>query len=422
MSGLGGEKQRKLPMAKARACLRRILITVLLICCGAECAHAAPDEELLGKDLGYPVGTSTTWFSDERVRVGSFSHLDSILPYRRLLRADGPRALPVASTTPDYVYTGGTIDDFLARRRITGLMVIKDGVVQLERYQYERTPEHRLLSNSMAKSITSIAVGLALQEGRIRSLDDNAAVYVPELAGSAYGETSIRTLLRMSSGVQFSERYDGADDLSKYVFRQFRDGTIAALRSFSTRDAPAGQRFHYASVETIVLGFVVRGATGQTLSDYVADRLWRPMGAEGDATWTIDQGGVEYAWGNFNATLRDFGRLAILLADDGGRDGKQIIPRDYLLEATDYHRHPPAFTPGAATPYYGYGYQFWIFPGESRRFALLGAFGQTIFVDPQLHLVLVITAAQRDAVSISDGFGAERNALWRGIVGRYGTW
>ena len=118
-------------------------------------------------------------------------------------------------------------------------MVIKDGVVQVERYQYDRTPAQRLLSNSMAKSITSIAVGLALQEGRIRSLDDNAAVYVPELANSAYGETPIRALLRMSSGVPFSEKYDGTDDLSKYVSRQFRDGTISALRSFSTRATPA---------------------------------------------------------------------------------------------------------------------------------------------------------------------------------------
>ena len=416
-------------MPKAQAYLRPALIAVLLVGCGMGYARAAPDEELLGKDRGYPVGTPATWFSDERVRVGSFSQLDSILPHHRLLRADRPRALPVAATTPEYSYTGrytgqtiDRIDDFLARRRITGLMVIKDGVVQLERYQYGRTPEHRLLSNSMAKSITSIAVGIALQEGRIRSLDDNAAVYVPELANSTYGETPIRALLRMSSGVQFSERYDGADDLSKYVSRQFRDGTISALRSFSTRAIPAGQRFQYASVETIVLGFVIRGATGQTLSGYVADRLWRPMGAGADATWTVDPGGVEYAWGNFNASLRDWGRLAMLLADDGARDGKQIIPRDYLLEATDFRRHPPAFAPRAATPYYGYAYQFWTYPTESRRFALLGVFGQSIFVDPKLRLALIITAAQRDASSIGDGYGAERNALWRGIVERYGAW
>ncbi len=405
------------------ASLRRTLIAALLVCCSGASVRAAPDEELLGKALGYPVGTRTTWFSDERVRVGSFSHLDSILPHRRLPRADRPRELPAAATPPAFVYQGGrTIDDFLARRRITGLMVIKDGVVQVERYQYDRTPAQRLLSNSMAKSIVSIAVGLALQEGRIRSLDDNAAVYAPELVGSAYGETPIRALLRMGSGVQFSEKYDGRDDLSKYVRRQSSDGTIAALRSFEARDTPAGQRFQYASVETIVLGLVVKGATGQGLSAYVAERLWQPMGAEADATWTVDPGGFEYAWGNFNATLRDWGRLAMLLADDGARDGRQIVPRDYLIEATDHRRQPAAFAPGAATPYYGYGYQFWTYPGAVRRFALLGVYGQSIFVDPQRRLALVITAAQRDAISTGDGFGAERNALWRSIVEHYGSW
>lgn len=404
------------------ASLRRTLIAALLLCCSGVSARAAPDEELLGKSLGYPVGTRMNWFYDERVRVGSFSHLDSILPHRRLPRADRLRELPVAATPPAYTYQGRTIDDFLARRRVTGLMVIKDGVVQVERYQYDRTPAHRLLSNSMAKSITSVAVGIALQEGRIRSLDDNAAVYVPELSGSTYGGTPIRALLRMGSGVKFSEKYDGNDDLTKYVMRQFSDGTLAALRSFGARDVPAGQRFQYASVETIVLGLVVKGATGQGLSSYVAERLWQPMGAEADATWTVDPGGFEYAWGNFNATLRDWGRLAMLLADDGARDGRQIVPRDYLIEATDFRRQPAAFAPGKATPYYGYGYQFWTYPGTSRRFALLGVYGQSIFVDPHLRLALVITAVQRDATSTADGFGAERNALWRSIVERYGSW
>ncbi|MBL8674059.1 MAG: serine hydrolase [Rhodospirillales bacterium] len=407
-------------MTDTRARIWIPLVAAALTCCGLSIARAAPDEELLGKGLGYPVGTRATWFADEKVRVGSFSQLDSILPHNTLARAEAPRPLPAAAETPAYVYAGRTIDDFLARRRITGLMVIKDGVVQIERYQYDRTPAHRFLSNSMAKSITSIAVGIALQEGLIKSLDDNAAVYVPELAGAPYGETPIRALLRMSSGVKFSERYDGNDDLMKDVVRQHREGTFAALRGFSTRDLPPGQRFQYASVETIALGLVVRGATGRTLSDSVAEKLWRPMGAEADATWTVDPGRVEYAWGNFNATLRDWGRLAILLADDGARDDRQIIPRDYLREATDFTRHPAAFAPRIATPYFGYGYQFWTYPTKVRRFALLGVFGQSIFVDPRLRLALVITAAQREANSSTDGFGAERDQLWRALVQHHG--
>lgn len=388
-------------------------------------AHAAPDEELLGKSKGYPVRTPSTWFYDETVRVGSFSHMDSFLPHHRVAKADTPRALPRAAKEQDYTYTFDyatrTIDDFLARRRITGLMVVQDGVVRFERYQYDRTPAHRPLSNSMAKSITSIAVGFALAEGKIRSLDDTAATYVPALAGSAYGETPIRALLRMASGVAFSERYDGKDDIDKFGRLARSEGTIAAMRTFNQRDNPPNTKFQYASVETMVLSYVLKGATGQTLSRYVAERLWRPMGAEADATWIIDRDGVELAHGFFNATLRDWARLGTLLADDGAIDGKQIIPRDYLIEATDADRHPMAFRPRRATPYSGYGYKFWLYPSAPRRFSLLGVYGQSIFIDPGTRLALVITAAQKNAVGTVDGFGAERDALWRGVLGRHGA-
>jgi CubicO group peptidase (beta-lactamase class C family) len=401
------------------------LIATLLIASLIAPLAAAPDEELLGKSRGYPVGTPGNWFYDETVRVGSFSHMDSFLPHRVLLKSESPKPLTRAAKEPDYSYTFDYatrgIDDFLARRRITGLMVVQDGVVQLERYQYERTPRHRLLSNSMAKSITAIAVGFALAEGKIKSLDDTAATYVPELAGSAYGETPIRALLRMASGVTFTERYDGNDDIHKFATLSIRDGTIAAIRAFNQRDNPPNARFQYASIETMVLSYVLKGATRQSLSSYVNERLWQPMGAESDASWIIDRAGVELAHGFFNATLRDWGRLAMLLANDGELDGKQIIPRDFLIEATDADQHPMAFRPRQATRYYGYGYKFWLYPSAPRRFSLLGVFGQSIFVDPGTRLALIITAAQKDATGRTDGFPAERDALWRGILSHHGA-
>ena len=119
------------------------------------------------------------------------------------------------------------------------------------------------------------------------------------------------------------------------------------------------------------------------------------MGAEADATWIKSPDGIETGSGNFNATLRDYGRLGVLLANDGAVGGRQIVPKDYLLEATDWHRQPQAFAPRRATPFFGYGYQFWTFPGEKRRFALLGVYGQSIFVDPELKLVMVVTAAAK---------------------------
>lgn len=146
------------------------------------------------------------------------------------------------------------------------------------------------------------------------------------------------------------------------------------------------------------------------------------MGAESDATWIVDAAGLETAAGSFNATLRDFGRLGLLMANDGAVDGKQILPKDYLLEATDWHRQPASFAPGKATPFFGYGYQFWLFPGEKRRFALIGVYGQSIFVDPGLKLVMVQTAVAKSASVTKESMGAERVAVWRGLVRHYGSW
>jgi CubicO group peptidase (beta-lactamase class C family) len=407
--------------------MRRLMILAPLLALLAHpfSARAAPDEELLGKSAGYPLGTRENWFFDERVRVGSFSHLDELLPHNTL-KAATPRPLPKAADAPHIGYRfedkDYSLDDFLAHQRVTGFMLIRNGEVIAERYQYDRTAPNRFVSHSMAKSIVAIAVGMALSEGKFASLDDKVAKYVPQLAGCAYGESTIRNILRMASGVKFSEVYDGNDDLTRFVRIRIAEGSIAALKAFDTRDAEQGARFHYASSETVVLTVLLRAVTGMTLSEYLTPRLWQSMGAESDATWVRSADGTESGFGNFNATLRDYGRLGILLANDGALDGKQIIPRDYLLEATDWHRQPDAFKPQQATPYFGYGYQFWLFPGEKRRFALLGVYGQAIFVDPELKLVMVTTAATKNANIVGESYPRERGALWRAVVDKYGSW
>jgi CubicO group peptidase (beta-lactamase class C family) len=389
-------------------------------------ASAAPDEELLGKAAGYPVGSRTNWFYDERVRVGSFSHLDGILQHNTLKKAAAPRPLPKVSSEPKIEYRfeaqTRTLDDFLDRQRVTGFLLIRNGEVLAERYQYDRKPDNRFVSHSMAKSIVSIAVGMALAEKKIASLDDAIARYVPELVGNSYGETKIRNMLRMASGVPFQEAYDGKDDLAKFNKIRFSQDSVSALRAFTTREAGQGTRFHYASNQTVALTLLLRAVTGTSVSEYLTARLWQPMGAEADATWVMTKDGTEIGSGSFNAVLRDYGRLGILLASDGALGGRQIVPKDYLLDATDWHRQPEAFTPRKATPYFGYGYQFWLFPGEKRRFALLGVYGQSIFVDPELKLVMVITAAAKNASVGKESFARERDALWRGVVGRYGSW
>ena len=412
----------------------RPMVAAALICAGAPLS-AAPDEDRLGRALGYPVGTRATWFTDESVRVGSFTHQGEIPGLlggnaNVLAPARTPMPLPRATEEPPIRWrigteTGLTVDDYLARQRIMGLVIVKDGVVQLERYQYARTPEHRFVSHSMAKSILSIAVGLALEEGRIESLDDRADRHAPALAGTLLGATRLRNLLRMASGARCTEVYDGRDDAARVNAAIVRGGVESAAAVLTERERDEGERFAYCSAHSHVLAAVVRGATGQTLSEYLTPRLWQAIGAETSALWRADRTGLEAAGGNFSATLRDWARLGIVLANDGVRsDAPQqpIVPREYLLEATDWHRAPPAFRPGRATPYFGYGHQFWTYPGETRRFALLGVFGQMMFVDPSQRLVVVQTAANATAQAGRTSLAREADAFLRGVVAHYGRW
>lgn len=406
---------------------------LLFLLFSALAVQAAPDEDRLGRAQGYPVGNARNWFVQESVRVGSFTHqaeIPRLLNGRPHEMAPSPRPLPLprAAQEPDYRWRVDghsrplSVDDYLARQRVMGLLVLKDGEIQLERYQYERGPEHRFVSNSMAKSIVALAVGLALQEGLLKSLDDRADRYAPRLAGTLYGETSLRNLLRMASGARFEERYDGQDDLARFGAAVQRGDLESAAALVDERVAPQGQRFNYASAETPMLAAALRGATGQSLCEYLQSRLWQAMGAESSAFWWSDRSGLEAAGGNFNATLRDYARLGHLLAHDGWRPDtrEQLLPREFLLDATDWHRQPAAFQPGRASNYFGYGYQFWLFPGEARRFALLGVYGQMIFVDPQLKLVMVHTAANATARSGQTSLAREADALWRGLVAHYG--
>ena len=289
---------------------------------------AAPDEEALGKSAGYPICGSLI-APETKCLVGLVSRRDEVYPHRTVAKPARARELKRAASEPairiDYGQFGGTIDDYLARNRTTGLLILRDDTILVERYQYDRTPVHRMTSFSMAKTVVAMLIGIALADGSIRSLDDRAEHYVSELAGTPYGETPIRHLLSMSSGVRFSEMYNGTDDvatLARLSMLGESGGGAATVMPFRTRERPAGQKFSYASGDTQVLGLVLRAATGKPLADYLSEKLWKPMGAESDASWMIDKGGFETGYAGINATLRDYGRLGILLAHDGVLDGR----------------------------------------------------------------------------------------------------
>lgn len=403
---------------------RHLILVVLMSALGAP-TRAEPDEQALGKAQGYPVGTyEGNWF-EMRYRVGSWSALDKVpgISTSTVPRAPTPSPLLNATDPPKVHYVhrniGYTLDEYLERQRVTGLLILKNGEIVAERYRYGRAESARFLSFSMAKSVTSLLIGVAVSRGSINSLDDTASKYVKELAGSPYGDTTLRHLLRMSSGLSFSERYDGQDDVAR-LSRSVSFGhpsVINVLRSVTDRHSPAGGKFVYASAETEVLGRVLTGATGRGLAALTAEWLWHPMGAESDAFWRTGRDGQEVAFAYFNATLRDWGRLGLLLANDGKVGSHQIIPREFLLDATDPARQPTAFAPYRATRYFGYGYQFWIHPLRERSFSMQGVYGQALMIQPASGIVVVQTAAYAGANGIQDPEAyAERGSFWLGVL------
>jgi CubicO group peptidase (beta-lactamase class C family) len=386
--------------------------------------RAEPDADVLGQGTGYPLGNAATFFQPG-FRVGSWSALDRVpgVLVRRVPAPAQAQPLPRSTEAVEIRYRfrnlSYTLQDYLDRQRATGLLVLKDGRIVAEHYRYGRRDDARFLSFSMAKSVTSLLMGIALEQGLIASLDDPAAKYARDLEGTAYGGTSLRHLLRMSSGLTFTERYDGADDVSRmgHAFASSSRGTLDVLRSIADRHSPAGSTFRYASAETEVLGRVLAAATGRSLSELTAQWLWTPIGAEREAFWRIGRDGQEGASAYFNASLRDWGRLGMLLARDGRVGERQVVPRDYLLDATEPTRQPTAFQPRHATPYLGYGYQFWLLPLAERTFVMQGVYGQGLFVQPASGIVMVVTSVWQHPSGQQDPApGQERNALWLGVL------
>lgn len=366
---------------------------------------------------GFSTANRGNWWQ-QAYSVDSFSRLDDIWPSIRSAAPATPSPLRRRAGEPDIGFDGApvyglgrfSIDDYLSRNPTTGLLIIRDGEILVERYQYARHDQHRLTSFSMAKTLVAMLIGLALEEGHIGSIDQTAASIVPELQGCEYGATPLRHLLTMSSGIAFRETYDGRDDsagLSRLTFGGQSAGGAAVPPFFNTRVAAPGRRWYYASSETFVLALVLRRAIGRPIAEYFAEKLWQPLGAEADASWLTDRSGLEIGYMGFNAVLRDYGRLAMLLASGGQHGGRQLLPQGWLAAMTRAH-----FSGAETARWFGYGYQTWIFPPVEGGFALLGVRGQAIFVDPSRRLAMVHTAVRPDA---RDPGGADLAALWRGV-------
>lgn len=326
--------------------------------------------------------------------VNTFRNIDRLFPTRLVPRAAHPAPLPLAATPLRHVtFTDrGTRYDlatYLELNRVTGLLVLKDGRIALERYRLGNSERTHWMSMSVAKSVTSTLIGAAIKEHYITGLSDSVTHYVPALRGSAYDGVTVRDVLMMASGARWNETYTNpASDRRRLLeaqISQVSGSTMAVMRSLS-RAAPPGTVNNYSTGETQVAAEILRRAVGRPLATYLSDRIWSRFGMETDASWWLDSpDGVEIGGSGISATLRDYGRFGLFLLNGGVAGGDSILPNGWIAEATT----PKTLRDG--TPL-DYGYLWW--PGRSGAYAAEGVYGQWIYVNPAAHVVIVVWSAQ----------------------------
>ncbi|KIT14457.1 serine hydrolase domain-containing protein [Jannaschia aquimarina] len=324
-------------------------------------------------------------FEPDRI-VANFSNMDRAFLNVPLTMSGDP--LPLAPTDPVPLPRG--TDAWLTERAVTALVVLRGGEITHESYHLGTSAADRRISWSVAKSFLSLLTGILLDE-QVLALTDPITRHVPALAATAYDGATVEDVLQMESGVEFDEDYLARNsDINRMGRELALGGTLDGFAAgLSARARAPGEAMQYVSMDTHVLGMVLRGATGREIPELLSERLLGPMGAEGPGYYLTDGSGVAFVLGGLNLTTLDYARFGLLVARDGRRGERQIVPADWVRRATTASART---APGETR----YGYQFWI-PAEPRSGEVLarGIYGQYVYVDRARDIVVAVNAADR---------------------------
>ena len=330
----------------------------------------------------------------------NFRHMERFVPTSEMPASPDPWDLgPSADSLAfrgSFLGTDLPLEEFIALSDTSAFLVLKDGDVIYEAYDRGDSRESLHTSFSMAKSFTSAAVGIALGEGKIESLDDPIRKYLPELTSSTFDGVTVKHVLQMSSGVRFDENYrDPKSDINQMVGKVPPMTYLEYINTLE-RDHEPGSFNHYASINTQLLGVLLVRVTGESLTDYMTQKLWHPLGMEQKGLWTLDPQGTELAMGGLAASARDYAKLGLLYLDEGKRGDAQILPKGWARESVVPSE--PHLMPGpneqSSNPS-GYQYQWWTPREWDGDFLARGIWGQTVYVHPRNRVVIVKLAADQ---------------------------
>jgi CubicO group peptidase (beta-lactamase class C family) len=328
-----------------------------------------------------------------------FERLPADNPYASQIEAIGNRS------------TSGSFEDYLESSGTTAFLVIRDDKLLYEKYFNGYDESSIQTSFSMAKSFASALVGLAIDEGHIKSVDEPITNYIPELLqrDKRFESITIRHLLTMSSGIKYEEGGDlpwseEADDTKTYYATDLRE---LALENCRIEGEP-GEYFEYNNYNPLLIGLILERATGMPVSRYLQQKLWKPVGMEADGSWSLDgtSSGFEKMESGVNARARDFGRFGMLFAREGNWEGKRLISRGWIEESTR--------ADASADPSLDYQYFWWVNTpeGGASHFSARGNYGQYIYVAPAKDLVIV---------RLGKGEGVRGYDYWIDLFGELST-
>jgi len=385
--------------------MRKWIIGILIVLAAAGGIFwGTVDKDMRRLISNMPTDRDVLFWSIPR-RDAAFRVMDRIpfLVKSRIVPA-GKNVYPLPKGAP--LDVGIDVDAYMKDQRNAGLVIIQDGKIRLEKYGLDFSGDGRWTSFSVAKSFTSTLVGAAIKDGYIKNIDDKVSDYIPDLKGSVYDDVTIKQLLTMTSGVKWNEDYaDPKSDVA--LFNAYKaepgvDVTVSYMRKLK-REVPPGTKWVYKTGETNLIGVLVSSATKKNLSNYLAEKIWRPFGMEQDASWLLGSTGHEISGCCMQASTRDFARFGLFMLGGGKAEGKSVLPDGWIAAATTKQAD-------IGDAEFGYGYQWWTMNDGS--YAARGIFGQGIFIDPKRKLIIASNSNWPQATDSQGGDQAKKSVAF----------
>lgn len=359
-----------------------------------------------GESSGYPIGwgpdgAQQKWEGYPEYHVGNFSGgIESMLPHKKI-SASAIKSNFVNAKRKIKLNFLMDASDYASRYNRSAILIARNNEIWHEEYRYKRTNDMRFFGWSMTKSILGLLVGIAFDQKKLESLDDRIDKYVPQLVGHPFSDITIRNLLNMSSGIDICESFCSPNNgFERYGYSQIgysprRGMDTDQRRGIMTfkwgRNETQGQKFNYTDLNPVLMAWVLVYVYQMPLHQIAEQNLWHPMGASSDATWLTDERGFAFAGAGFSATLQDWARVGMLVANEGSANGKQIVSKSWIDETSVHGEKDQASRFNTARPNRGYRNFFWHHTSNGSVLRMAGALSQSILIDKKTKTVLVQT-------------------------------